>query len=132
MKFAAATTICIVALFYLYGAAVHAFNILGLSGYDWRVAPLKWQVLDIAYLAVDLVVVAGLIVRSKIGFAAFYAAAISQIILYLFFRDWIMAVPPEFAVSDEQRGHLDPLVAFHCLTLALVTAALWIRARGTE
>jgi hypothetical protein len=51
--------IWVVALFYLYGAAVHVFNILGLSGFDWRAAPLKWQALDVVYLVIDLVVAAG-------------------------------------------------------------------------
>ena len=132
MKLAASIVIWIVALFYLYGAAVHLFNILGLSGFDWRAAPLKWQVLDIVYLIVDLLVVAGLILSWKIGFIAFYVAAISQIILYTALRDWIIDVPPEFSVSEEQRGYLTSLVVFHCVTFILVTLALWIRMRPTE
>ncbi len=130
MKLAATAVIWIIALFYLYGAAVHMFNILGLSGFDWRAAPLKWQVLDIAYLVIDLLVVAGLILGWKAGFAAFYVAAISQIVLYTVFRDWIVDVPEEFSVSEEQRGYLTTLVVFHCVTIVLVTSALWIRTRA--
>ena len=132
MKLAASIIIWIVALFYLYGAVVHVFNILGLSGFDWKAAPLKWQVLDIVYLVIDLLVVAGLILGWKVGFAAFYVAAISQIILYTVFREWIIDVPPEFSVSEEQRGYLTSLVIFHCVTFALVTLALLIRARSIE
>lgn len=132
MKLAASIIIWIVALFYLYGAAVHVFNILGLSGFDWKAAPLKWQVLDIVYLVIDLLVVAGLILSWKAGFIAFYVAAISQIILYTVFREWVIDVPPEFSVSEEQRGYLTSLVVFHCVTFILVTFALLIRTRLIE
>ena len=132
MKLAASVVIWIIALFYLYGAAIHVSNILGYSGFDWRSAPLKWQVLDIVYLLIDLLVVTGLFLSWKIGFAAFYLAAVSQIILYTVFREWIIDVPAEFSVSDEQRGYLTSLVLFHCVTIALVTLALWIRTRSIE
>ena len=129
MKLAATIVIWIIALFYLYGAAVHVFNILGLSGFDWRTAPVKWQVLDIVYLVIDLLVVVGLILSWKIGFIAFYVAALSQIVLYTVFRDWIVDVPAEFSVNEEQRGYLTTLVIFHCVTVVLVTLALWIRTK---
>lgn len=131
MKLAATVVIWIIALFYLYGAAVHVFNILGLSGFDWRSAPLKWQILDIVYLVIDLLVVVGLILSWRTGFVAFYLAAFSQIILYTVFRDWIVDVPAEFAVSEEQKGYLTSLVIFHCVTVVLITLALWIRTRLT-
>ena len=131
MKLTASIIIWTVALFYLYGAAVHVSNILGFSGFDWRAAPLKWQVLDVFYLAIDLLVVVGLSLGWKAGFGAFYLAAISQIILYTIFRGWITDVPPEFSVTDEQRGYLTSLVIFHCVTIALVSSALWIRVRSS-
>ena len=127
---AASIVIWIVAAFYLYGAAVHVFNMLGLSGFDWRAAPARWQVLDVSYLILDLIVVVGLALGWRAGFIAFYLAAISQILLYTLLRDWIIDVPAEFAVSDEQRGYLNGLVGFHCVTLVLVSVALWQRARG--
>ena len=128
MKLAASITIWIVALFYAYGAVVHVLNMLSLSGFDWQSAPLKWQALDIVYLVLDVVVVAGLLLSWKAGYAAFYVAAISQIFLYTVFRNWITDVPPEFAVTDEQRSYLTGLVVFHCITVVLVTAALKIRS----
>ena len=128
MKLAASITIWIVALFYAYGAVVHVMNMLSLSGFDWQSAPLKWQALDIVYLILDVVVVAGLLLSWKAGYAAFYLAAVSQIILYTVFRSWITDVPPEFAVTDEQRSYLTGLVIFHCVTIVLVTAALKIRS----
>ena len=132
MKLVATFIIWIIAIFYLYGAAVHVFNILGLSGFDWREAPLKWQVLDVVYLIIDLIVVVGLILSWKIGFIAFYVAAISQIILYTVFREWIIDVPPEYSVSDEQRDYLTSLVIFHCATFILLTWALWTRIKTLE
>ncbi len=131
MKLAASIVIWIVALFYLYGALVHALNILGFSGFDWRAAPLKWQLLDIVYLGLDLLVAAGLILGWKAGIYAFYVAAISQIVLYTALRDWIVDVPPEFALSEEQRGYLTSLVIFHGVTLTLISLALWIRFKVT-
>lgn len=132
MRLVASIIIWVVALFYLYGAAVHVFNMLGLSGFDWRAAPLKWQALDAVYLVIDLVVAAGLILGWKVGFVAFYVAALSQIILYTVLREWIIDVPPEFAVSEEQRGYLTSLVVFHCVTMVLVTLAWWTRMKPTE
>lgn len=131
MKLTASIVIWLVAAFYFYGAAVHVFNILSLSGFDWRAAPTKWQVLDVCYLILDAIVVIGLVLSWKLGFVAFYLAAISQIILYTVFRNWIVDVPAEFAVSEEQRGYLTGLVIFHCVTIVLVSAALWVRTRVT-
>ncbi len=130
MRLAATIIPWVVAAFYLYGAAVHVLNMLSLTGFDWRSAPLKWQVLDVVYLAIDLLVVVGLILSWKVGFIAFYGAALSQIILYTFLRDWIIDVPAEFAVTEEQRSYLTSLVIFHGVTIVLVTWALWFRSRG--
>ena len=127
MKLTTSIVIWVVAAFYLYGATVHVLNMLSLSGFDWRKAPTKWQVLDVLYLILDLVVVVGLILNWKVGFIAFYTAAISQIVLYTILRTWITDVPEEFAVSDEQRGYLRGLVIFHCVTIVMISLTLWFR-----
>ena len=127
MKLAASIIIWVVALFYAYGAVVHVMNMLSLTGFDWSAAPLKWQVLDIVYLVIDVVVVAGLLLRWKAGVVAFYLAALSQIVLYTVLRSWIIDVPTEFAVSEDQQSYLTGLVVFHCVTLLLVTFAVRIR-----
>ena len=128
MKLAASIVIWTVALFYAYGAAVHVMNMFSLSGFDWQTAPLKWQALDVVYLVVDVVVVVGLLMSWKMGYVAFYFAAISQIVLYTILRGWIIDVPPEFAVTAEQQSYLTGLVIFHVVTLVLVTAAIKIRS----
>ena len=122
----------IVALFYLYGAAVHVMNMLSLTGFDWSAAPLKWQMLDVVYLVLDLMVVAGFVAGWKPGFVAFYVAAISQIILYTLLRPWVVDVPAEFAVSPEQEAYLTTLVIFHVVTLVLVSVAIYMTRRGDE
>ena len=115
-----------VALFYAYGAIVHLMNIAGFSGFDWLRAPLKWQILDIVYLVLDIIVAAGLLLGWRSGLFAFYIAAISQIILYTAFRQWILDVPQEFVRSPQEISYLGGLVVFHVITLVLVSFALWV------
>ncbi len=101
-------------------------NIAGLTGFDWMDAPVKWQLLDIIYLVLDVVVAAGFFLGWSIAKYAFYIAAISQIFLYTILRDWIIDVPADFAVSSEQVEYLDILIIFHITTIALVSFALFL------
>ena len=119
--------IWIVAAFYFYGALVHVANILGLTGFNWLEAPLKWQALDVVYLLLDVIVVTGFLRQWLVGYVAFYVASTSQIILYTALRDWIIDVPQAFARSSEEIAYLDHLVVFHAVTLVLVSVALWLR-----
>lgn len=109
-----------IATAYAYGACVHVANMAGLTGFDWLSAPLKWQVLDIVYLALDLAVVAGVVLAKRFWIVAFGVAAISQIILYTALRSWVLDVPPAFAVPAESVSYLDGLVAFHIGSLAVI------------
>ena len=127
MKFVAKGIVWMAGLFYAYGALVHGLNMLSLTGFDWMQAPWKWQVLDIIYLGLDVVVAVGFFRQWKVASIAFYLAAISQIVLYTVFRAWIIDVPEEFAVSPEQVSYLTVLVVFHIVTLVLVTIALRMR-----
>ena len=112
---------------YLYGASVHVANMMGMTGFTWSQAPLKWQGLDVAYLIIDLAVVARLLLLPKFGLAAFTVAASSQIILYTLFRTWILDVPVEFLPSLEQAGYPNQLVVFHVVTLILVAGSITLR-----
>ncbi|MEX3011967.1 hypothetical protein [Hoeflea sp. TYP-13] len=116
----------IVAAFYAYGALVHVMNMAGMSGFNWAQAPLKWQVLDVVYLILDVIVALGLVLAWRIGLVAFFAAAISQIVLYTVLRSWIVDVPEAFARTPEEIGYLDGLVVFHVATIILIIAAIWI------
>ena len=132
MLMLAKITLRLVALFYAYGAAVHILNIASLTGFDWLEAPVKWQVLDVFYLIVDVIVAVGLFLSWRIAIGAFYVAAISQIFLYTVFREWILNVPEEFSVSAEQNVYLDYLVIFHITTVVLVSFALRASASNAE
>ena len=117
----------VIAAFYAYGAFVHVLNIAGLSGFDWLRAPLKWQILDLVYLVLNVVVVLGFLLAWRAGFVAFFAAALSQILLYTVFRSWIIDVPKEFEPSPEQVEYLDLLVGFHVVTVGIVGLVLRLR-----
>lgn len=114
----------VIAAFYAYGAYEHIASIAGNHGYTWSEAPLKWQVLDIVYLALDIVVIVGFLLRWLIGVFAFFAVAISQIVLYTVLRSWIIDVPVKFTPAPEHLGYLDMLVIFHIVAIVLVVVAL--------
>lgn len=112
---------------YFYGASVHVANIAGMTGFDWSQAPWKWQALDIFYLALDVMVVVGLLYFPRFGLCCFAVAAISQIILYTAFRSWVVDVPAEIAPSPDKLRYLTQLVIFHLATLAAVAGSYFLR-----
>lgn len=109
-----------IAAFYAYGALVHVLNMLSLTGFDWATAPFKWQLLDVVYLVLDLTVVIGLIMGARFGFLAFFAAALSQIVLYTLLRSWVLSVPEGFRRSPEDLQYLNGLVLFHIVTCLIM------------
>ena len=42
------------------------------------------------------------------------------------------AMPDDALPGDQQRGYLTTLVIFHCVTIVLITLALWIRTRQEQ
>ncbi|MEM8870938.1 MAG: hypothetical protein AAGE38_11090 [Pseudomonadota bacterium] len=98
---------------------------LGLTGFDWVLAPVKWQVLDGLYLVLDIVVVVGLLARRVWAVPALVLAATSQILLYTVFRAWVLDVPAEFAVAPSDVAYLNGLVVFHTACLAALGAVFW-------
>ena len=130
-RIAAKIVLAVVALFYFYGALVHVMNMAGMNGFDWLQAPLKWQLLDVVYLALDAVVVVGLFRGWVVARVAFFVAAISQIALYTLGRAWVLDVPAEFAPAPEQVAYLDVLIAFHVVSLVLVGVAIF-QLRGAS
>lgn len=116
------------AAFYGYGAAVHVANVMGWMGFDWALAPLKWQVLDGLYLALDIAVIVGLLSGSAWALPALILAATSQILLYTAFRAWVLDVPADFAVAPSDVAYLDGLVIFHIACLVAL-GAVFLRNR---
>lgn len=105
---------------YAYGAGVHLANMAGAMGLAWADAPLKWQVLDVGYLALNLVAAVGLAGHRRTGVVAAAAGAVTQILLYTLFRDWLLDVP-QAAVA---AGYLDGLVVFHVASLAVMALSV--------
>ncbi|MEO1002517.1 MAG: hypothetical protein AAFX65_05325 [Cyanobacteria bacterium J06638_7] len=118
----------LVSAFYAYGALVHVLNIVGLSGFEWSSAPLKWKSLDVIYLLLDVTVCMGLFRGLSISILAFYSAGLSQTVLYTRLRSWIMDVPDAVAITPDQDSYLSVLVIFHVTALLLVSFSLWVKA----
>ena len=115
----------LIALAYGAGAVVHGVSMVGLWGGPWVDTPLKWRVLDVVYLALDLAVFPWLLLRLRFAIGAFFFAATTQILLYTVLRDWVLAVPDPFTPAVAVRQvQLDQLVLFHALSLALGAWAL--------
>ena len=127
---AARAVLGVVSLFYLYGAGVHVANMASATGFDWGGSPLRWRLLDVIYLVVDLLVAAGLFRVWRPSVVGFFAAALSQIVLYTVGRSWILDVPQQFTRSPEEVAYLDTLVGFHLVTVVLVGGALWVLRRS--
>lgn len=87
---------------YAYGAAVHVANMASATGFDWGSAPLKWQLLDVVYLVIDVCAVGALIRRERLGFLIVLGAGLSQIVLYTALRGWVTDVPAPFALDAEE------------------------------
>ena len=115
--------------FYLFGAAVHVANMASAMGFEWREAPLKWQLLDVVYVVLNLVVVAGLRWMASISILAFYLAAVSQVVLYTVSRGWLINVPDAFRPDATALAYMDLLVAFHIVSMVLVTCAILVVGR---
>ena len=117
------------AAFYAYGASIHVMNIAGMSGFDWTGAPLKWQVLDIVYLALDVTIVWGAVRRAGYALPLLAVAALSQIGLYTAGRGWVLDVPPDYRPPAGAESYLDGLVAFHVVTLVVMSALIALALR---
>ncbi|MEM7223747.1 MAG: hypothetical protein AAF495_12250 [Pseudomonadota bacterium] len=124
---AARILLLVIAGFYAYGATVHVLKMASMTGFQWTQAPLKWQLLDIVYLALDLIAVVGLVLDRRFGWIAVLIAALSQLLLYTLLRDWVLDVPAAFRPTAEQVAYLDGLVAFHGITLAVLAVVWWLR-----
>ena len=120
-----------IAALYAYGALVHVMNIVGLSGFAWLGAPLKWQVLDIVYLGLDVAIVACVFRRTAAAVPLLAIAALSQILLYTLGRPWVLDVPNEYRPAPSSVAYLDGLVIFHAATLAVLVTLL-LRGRPTR
>lgn len=122
----------VVAVCYGYFAFVHLLNIADVSGFDWYSLPLPWQIVELFYLAIDVLVVYGFVLSRPIGFIAFFVAAISQFVLFAVATPGNLASPESASVASRPPDYLEYLAIFHGTTIALVLFAMllwWIARR---
>ena len=102
---------------YGFGAATHVGNLVGRGPTPPPGREVLWRRLDVVYLALDLTVVVGVVLGAAWGYAAFFAAAASQLVLYLGF-------PDSFASTRDEHRQIRGLVHFHLATAAAMTTLL--------
>lgn len=102
----------ILAVIYTFAAIVHIGSIMGFGRIPFSEAPLSWQISDIFYGIVDTIAAAGLFLLRRWGIAAFFAAAISEILLFTFVPDW-------FVVEPWQLTMLRGFVIYHLAAIAI-------------
>ena len=89
----------LIALAYTFGGATHVANLLGFGPPPPPDKQRVFRALDVAYLLINALVVIGMIIGATWGYTAFFAAAGSQLVLYLGFTDY-------FASDADQRRQL--------------------------
>ena len=103
----------VIAAFYVYGALVHAGNLLGFGPEIPENRKTVFTTLDVIFLVLDIAVVVGLWRRRTWGLVLFLTAAGAQLVMYLGFPDY-------FATSPEFRAQIRILVIFHVVTVSLM------------
>ena len=106
----------VIGLIYGLGGIVHVGNLLGFGEKPWSEAPWSWRLGDIFWGGLDIVAVAGIVLRAPIGVVAVALAASTQVVVYGF-------APQLFALNAEHASTLRGLVYFNGAVL-LVLAVL--------
>jgi hypothetical protein len=119
----------VVALF-AYDAYGHIASIAGMHGYSWLEAPVKWRLMDVFFLTLDIIAITGLILRWSIGLVAGFVSATCQLLLFTVFRSWVVDVPVNFAEANDRSAYLDLMVGLY---LAAIASMLFVfRAGGLK
>lgn len=114
----------VVALLFAYDAYGHVASIAGMHGYAWADAPVKWRLIDVFYLTLDIIAVVGLLLRWAVGVIAFFVSAVSQVLLFTILRPWIIDVPENFAGISDRIGYLNLMVGLYLAAIVLILIAL--------
>ncbi len=107
----------VIAIAYTFGGVTHIANLSGHGPPAPEGKRTLFRSLDVAYLVLDAAVVVGMVIGSTWGYVTFFAAAGSQLVLYVGF-------PGYFASTSDERRQLRGLVRFHVATAAAMTALL--------
>lgn len=114
----------LVALLFAYDAYGHIASIAGLHGYTWADSPVKWRLIDVFYLTLDIIAVVGLLLRWMVGVIAFFVSSVSQLLLFTILRPWIVDVPENFAGLANGIGYLNLMVGVHLAAIVLILIAI--------
>jgi uncharacterized membrane protein (UPF0136 family) len=102
----------ILSVIYAFAAVLHIGSILGLGRIPFSEAPLSWQLSDIFYGAIDTIAAVGLFQQKSWGVAAFFVAAISEVLLFTLVPQW-------FVVEPAQLTMLRGFVAYHLVAISI-------------
>lgn len=102
----------ILAVIYAFAAILHIGSILGFGRIPFAEAPLSWQISDVFYGIVDMIAAVGLFLVRPWGIAAFFLAAISEILLFTLVPEW-------FVLEAQQLTMLRGFIAYHVIALAI-------------
>lgn len=102
----------ILAVIYAVAAVLHIGSIIGLGRTPFADAPLSWQVSDIAYGMIDTIAAVGLWQQKSWGIAAFFVAAISEILLFTLVPEW-------FVIEPAQLTMLRVFIVYHLVALTI-------------
>jgi len=102
----------ILAAIYAFAAILHIGSVLGLGRMPFSEMPLSWQLSDIFYGVVDTVAAVGLFRLRPWGVAAFFVAAISEILLFMLVPEW-------FVIEPQQLTMLRGFVVYHVVAISI-------------
>jgi len=102
----------ILAAIYAFAAVLHIGSILGFGRMPFTEMPLSWQLSDIFYGIIDTIAAVGLWQAKSWGIAAFFVAAISEILLFTLVPHW-------FVVEPGQLTMLRGFVVYHVLAISI-------------
>lgn len=106
-----------IALAYTFGGVTHVANLVGSGPPPPPAKKTLFRSLDVAYLLVNVLVIAGMTTTATWGYIAFFVAAGSQLVLYIGFADY-------FASDPDQRRQIHGLVRFHLATATVMASLL--------
>jgi hypothetical protein len=102
----------ILAVIYGFAAILHIGSIAGLGRVPFAEAPLSWQLSDIFYGVVDTIAAIGLFRNRPWGIAAFFVAAVSEIVLFTLVPHW-------FVIEPEQLTMVRGFVVYHLVAITI-------------
>ena len=102
----------VLAIIYAFAAVLHIGSIMGFGRIPFADAPLSWQLSDIAYGIIDTIAAVGLWQQKRWGIAAFFIAAISEILLFTLVPNW-------FVTEAGQLTMLRGFIAYHLIAIVI-------------